>query len=470
MDYDYNKLFADFYGQTPDRDLNQFDRSYDPDDFSDYEEFDDPEPGEFENVTSQHVAALTLDQLSQPSVSEEPTRAEIEQALELDTLKMKQLADKFFALEENFFDNVDFKPIPSPVYFTSEEKTKSGPLLETFDTKEECALSELREVKNDIKDETGPLFQTITFLRNKMKSENDFEADSIFSQRMIEFFKDHKGWNFENKRIEQFRKLKEYDPKDQYIKEILNYQELEPKEKKQLFIVYGPSGGGKTTFYKKHKNFLRILEVDELIKENYDSFLNFQRFVDYLGIGHEGIMNLWFKYHLDVYYRLNKLENTLLLFNHPNQLPNYFRKKFNELIILPKKLNWNLRFFDENYFSLASVLGKHKVILDYNEYFLYILKFFKLNFSSKDLKFIRKLPSTYKNRITDIFSSQPAPNTNSAPRKRKIVTVSTYTMKKNNVSYQNIHEDGVEFRNRFSNKAVKLDFRKSNDVRNKRKK
>jgi hypothetical protein len=287
---------------------------------------------------------------------------------------------------------------------------------------------------------------------------------------MIEFFKDFNGWNFENKRIEQFRKLKEYDPTDQYIKEILNYQELEPEDKKQVFIVYGPSGGGKTTFYKKHKQFLRILEVDDLVKENYDSFLNFQRFVDYLGTGHEGIMNLWFKYHLDVYYRLDKLKDTLLLFNHPNQMPNYFRNKFNELIILPKQLNWNMRFFDENYFSLASVLGKHKVILDYNEYFLYILKFFKLNFSSRNLKFIRKLPSSYKTRITDILFRQPAPNCVGQPRKRKIATVSRYTMRKNNVNYFNIHEDGVEFRNKFNNKAVNLDFRKSNDIRNKRKK
>lgn len=470
MDYDYNKLFADFYGRSADQDLNDFDRSYDPDDFSDYEEFDDPEPGEIEDFDLQHVAALNLNQLSHQPALEEPTQADIERALEQDTLQMKRLADKFFALEENFFDNVDFRPVPSPLYFTTEEKNRSGPLLETLDKKEECTQSELRGIKNDIKDKNGPLFQTITFLQHKMKDENNFEADSIFSQRMIEFFKNFNGWNFETKRIEQFRKLKQYDPDDQYIKEILNYQELEPKDKKQLFIVYGPSGGGKTTFYKKHKQFLRILEVDDLVKDNYDSFLNFRRFVEYLGNGHEGIMNLWFKYHLDVYYHLNKLDNVLLLFNHPNQMPNYFRQKFNELIILPKKLNWNLRFFDENYFSLASVLGKHKVILDYNEYFLYILKFFKLNFSSRNLKFIRKLPDSYKRKITDIIYSRSAPKLGSTTRKRKITTVSAYTMKRNNVNYFNNHEDGIEFRNRISDKPVNLDFRKSNDFKHKRRK
>ena len=430
MEYDYNKYFTEFFGHEPEEDLNSYDRSYDPDDFSDYEEFDDDEfeSNRVPTIVTQHVTATNKKIEEYKKLNIKVDKPEIEAILEADTAMMSQIANKFFAMQDSFYDNTDFQQVPSPLLFSSIEKTKLGPLQELFDEEEECAKSELREVRNDIKDENGPLFKTISTLQQVMRDPNDFEADTIFSQQCTEFFQDHQGWNFEKHRLKQFQELKSFDHNKEHIRMILEYQETKPAKQHQLFITYGPSGGGKTTFFKKHKKLLRMFEVDELIRQNYESFECFQKYVEHLGAGHDGIMNLWFKYHLDRYFRDGKLANQLLLFNHPNQMPNYFRKIFNELIILPKQLNWNVRFFNENYFSLASVLGKHKVILDYHSYYDYIIRYFKLNFSSKDLKFIKKLPGYYKTRITKlIYRSSPR---NGASMKRKIETVSSNSNKK----------------------------------------
>jgi len=208
------------------------------------------------------------------------------------------------------------------------------------------------------------------------KSQTD-EA-SEFQAKYQNFLTHYKGWKYKYYRNNFFSQLNTIQDhsKRKIILDILNFQEPSNGKLNNVFIVYVPSGGGKTTLYKKYKNFCRLLDVDEFIKANYESFKIFKDYYDSLeDINKNGLMNLWFKYYLHKNNINNQLSDTIMLFNHPNQLPNYFRKTFNELIIIPSKLNWKTRFFEENIFSLLHVKNKHTVLLEYDNYFFYVISF-----------------------------------------------------------------------------------------------
>jgi len=151
---------------------------------------------------------------------------------------------------------------------------------------------------------------------------------------------------------------------------------------KQFYIVYVPSGGGKTTLFRNNLKTqfetvkgrkLEFYDVDDFIKDHYLSFREAHAICQHLG--NMNFMQRWFKY--TIYSNVKKFKNKILLFNHPNQFPNCFRQQFNEMILIPRQMNWNVRFFNENVFTLISVLDKHKVFCHYDDYLSEISKYFK---------------------------------------------------------------------------------------------
>jgi hypothetical protein len=156
-----------------------------------------------------------------------------------------------------------------------------------------------------------------------------------------------------------------------YLSKILSFDDryLTPPPKFKVKIAYIPSGGGKTTMLKYSLNRSRFFDVDDLVLWFYSKFkfiLECKSRMTESGC----LMSKWFKYHL--HDSATKLSGKILLFNHPNQLPNYFRR--HEVIILPCVPNFGLRYFDENYISLLAVAGKKVVLTDYDSYELVIQK------------------------------------------------------------------------------------------------
>jgi len=177
----------------------------------------------------------------------------------------------------------------------------------------------------------------------------------------------------DEKEVQFLRHLNNYEDKKARIR----YNELD------FLIVYIPSSGGKSTLFEnfekavffRHNKEYQFLDIDEFIKWNHTTFKIVQKQCqltnDY------SLMTKWFKYTL--MKKRKDLQKKILLLNHPNQVPNCFRQGFNELVILPFQRNWGLRFFDENYFSLAAIRNKHKVMLRYDQYLQYILDYFNFD-------------------------------------------------------------------------------------------
>jgi hypothetical protein len=141
-----------------------------------------------------------------------------------------------------------------------------------------------------------------------------------------------------------------------------NYKELRvPRSKTKFKIVYLTSGGGKTHLSKKHHLYL---DIDAFIARHYNKFKLVENFCakykDY------SLMSLFFKH--TFFNDIDFLQGKILLCNHPNQLPNQFRLGYNEMVLIPQQLNWDIRWFNENYFSLLAIQGKIKYLSDYDNY------------------------------------------------------------------------------------------------------
>lgn len=187
--------------------------------------------------------------------------------------------------------------------------------------------------------------------------------------------------------------LKYYSYKDDsFIKKYIWYKDddVSISSNVDFRIVYIPSGGGKTTFFQTYGDHsfvingkvFKLLDIDKFIYDHYESFKLVQDVCTYTNC--RLLMMQWFKHSFTKYHL--ELNNCILICNHPNQLPNCFRKVVNELVILPKVRNWNLRFFNENYFSLGVLRHKHRVHLNYDDYLSYIREFFKVQFIFKSSK------------------------------------------------------------------------------------
>jgi len=172
------------------------------------------------------------------------------------------------------------------------------------------------------------------------------------------------------------------------------------KDFDEMRIVYIPSGGGKTTLVSKYPGI--YYDVDQFIKDNLVSFQDYRSFIN--PYDDNNLMMLWFKYTFHHTYK--NFRNKILLFNHPNQIPNCFRLGYNEMIILPRRFNFGLRFFNENVFSLAAVHFKHCVLLDYDDYHNYI----KIYFINQGYEFNECYSIHYSmnhiNQILPIFKSR----------------------------------------------------------------
>jgi len=321
----------------------------------------------------------------------------------------QQLFLRFNKVSEDYTDNVDLKPVPKGLRITKDDKWQHVELIrDLFDEEKECEESQLKMKRLD---KNKKIQEVIRFLELRSFQHNSTSEQSDFSLYKEEFFKNFNGWKFDKYRVQHFQQYQVFDPKNSNpeILKILNYKEKQVEQLRNIFITYITSGGGKTTLFKKYKSFINFLDVDEFIKKNFESFQQFQNFSKFLGNNNEGIMTLWFKYKLDEMYQHKGLDNVILLFNHPNQVPNYFRRKYNELIIMPEQFNWEVRFFQENYFSLACVLGKHKVVLKYDLYLDYILEFFQVWFSPIRIrKLLKKEIYGLKPVQRSKQSSQPA--------------------------------------------------------------
>lgn len=300
------------------------------------------------------------------------------------------------AYQSTYFRSARVTPAPVDFFpFDGEEQRVQQEAQDSFDPDEEEGLSSLDEKVYSFKKDSI-LKQTVKILEDIYdKDPNNQEEKHLFRFYYTTFLNEFAGWKYKYNRLDFYKNLNNIrnNQDKQLILNILNYEEKPSQPINNIFIIYVTSGGGKTTLYKKYKNFIKILDVDEFIKDNYESFLNFQAYIEKLDHRKtNGIMNLWFKYHLDKMNRSGLLSNSLLLFNHPNQLPIHFRKRINEIILIPTQLKWNLRFFPENYFSLIHVKNKHKAIVRYDDYLYYSLSFFRRHYTHLQLSKITKKP------------------------------------------------------------------------------
>jgi len=189
------------------------------------------------------------------------------------------------------------------------------------------------------------------------------------------------------------------------IKQILEYDDKQFCVKLSIIqvvkFVYLPSGSGKTTLASTSPDFY---DVDQLIREHFDSFKTFRKFIKERKDLHVN-MNQWFKYTISKLSR-DKIMNRILLMNHPNQVPNAYKIRSNELIIFPTLFNFRTRFFSENLYSLLAVENYVKVFLDFSKYKKFIFFYFEKNHVFKhDLKKSKKVEFRKNKRKTEkVFS------------------------------------------------------------------
>jgi len=160
------------------------------------------------------------------------------------------------------------------------------------------------------------------------------------------------------------------DPKyREYVQRVLNFNEIAatlPMDiANSVNIVYIPSGAGKSTLKKQAVQIKNsLIDIDDFIAERYKHFQVFEELMRHDKSPH--FLMKWFKY--EIFQSIDQLRGKIFLCNHPNQLPNQVRNFKNEIIILPTKHNWGLRFFDDNLFSLMGVTGKRKILARYDSY------------------------------------------------------------------------------------------------------
>jgi hypothetical protein len=171
-----------------------------------------------------------------------------------------------------------------------------------------------------------------------------------------------------------------------YINKILFIRDNvlpQPKSFKRFPVVYIPSGGGKTTLKHTSRYPEEFFDQDDLVYYNYDKFLMFQEFLrkNSLDIG---IMENWFVY--EIHHNYDAIvANKIVLVSNPRMVPSYFRNYFNELVIIPAQLNWNIRFFRKDFFSLLALNSKPKILSDYSDYENVILTCFDSYLSAVDV-------------------------------------------------------------------------------------
>lgn len=389
MDFNFAALFENSQRlKSGSQDFSEDDVDDYFDNYSDYEEEDSDD----EWMAEYRMRKMNSEEKDsfQIGLSNEDKHELVEQGKDL-LINMYQYKEKF---QQRYFNAASIKPIPTDLNLFSDHHDEIEEINEEeFDADEEEGLASLdRKVFDFTKDQI--VSATINLLSEFNEKVSPAEDRYKFQLYYQDFLTNFKGYNYKYNRLNFFGNLDQVanqDHKDE-ISRILNYEELATGVLDNIFIIYITSGGGKTTMFKKFKNYVRFLDVDQFIHDNYESFLAFQNYIQRLDPKKsQGIMSLWFKYKLDQYNRQGKLKDSILLFNHPNQLPLYFRKRINELIIMPKNLNWETRFFKENYFSLACVKNKHIVVLEYKYYLYYALEFFSKLFSpNRIIKLILK--------------------------------------------------------------------------------
>jgi len=198
-------------------------------------------------------------------------------------------------------------------------------------------------------------------MQRKISSVTNSDAYNIYIDQFLELYPDYLN-------PESYYKYNDEVPYQhhQYIEELFKFKHEHktykiPKNKTKFKLVYLTSGGGKTTLSRTNSLYL---DIDHFIARHYDKFKIVEsfciKFKDYQ------LMSLFFKH--SFFYDIDYLQGRIILLNHPNQVPNQFRLGTNEIVLIPQQLNWDIRFFNENYFSLLAIQGKIKYFSDYDNY------------------------------------------------------------------------------------------------------
>jgi len=142
------------------------------------------------------------------------------------------------------------------------------------------------------------------------------------------------------------------------------------RELASIKIAYIPSGGGKTTLKKRYPT--KYYDVDQLIEAHYDSWNSMHRLCPPSLLS--SFRSRWYRYHLLLHKK--DFGEKILLLNHPGQVPNKWRKKRNEVILLPRTPNFGLRWFDHNTIALLGIIGRTTIFSHFDNYDTNISAFF----------------------------------------------------------------------------------------------
>lgn len=204
-----------------------------------------------------------------------------------------------------------------------------------------------------------------------LSSDVQFILD-IFSEAMKKFQKLHETAIIMPKSLInsisdlEFRKFINFDDSKMAI-----HQEL----LRQVQLVYIPSGGGKSTLTSRYPKL--FYDVDKLVHDNNELFQAAQNYCKKHKKYKEFIMSKFFKFCVSK-LDFATLSGKILLFNHPNQIPNCFKIRINELILIPTEWRIRTRFFAENLCSLLLVNRYVKKFCDQDDYFKVIMEYFQI--------------------------------------------------------------------------------------------
>jgi len=270
------------------------------------------------------------------------------------------------------------------LFFDSSDSLDDNLLVDLFKETENIKLSDdplITKINNalNVQQQADHYQQAVAEMQKRIEYVTKTDAFNIYVDDFLRLYPDYI-------KPETYYKYNDQIPYEynQYIEQLFKFKQQQhqlilPRKKTKFKIVYITSGGGKTTLSKRNKIYL---DIDAFIARHYEKFKIVEdfciRYKDY------NLMSLFFKH--TFFYDVDFLQGKIILANHPNQLPNQFRLGYNEMIIIPSEMQWNVRFFDENYFSLLAVQGKIKYFLNYQNYEAVIINhFIKVKNKSLDL-------------------------------------------------------------------------------------
>jgi len=348
----------------------------DPSQFDESDIFHD-EDVEFEEYDEDYIGFSTTDEinnnLSSANIITRSLKFFSEQSVHYN--KQNKVAKHFFfdskddsdnQLLTQLFDEIQVNNQPQQIKQT---KTTPPGIIEIINNKlnQQQRTEQFEQAANKLQESISKTTSTSVYQQFVLDFLNSY-PDTIKSRS---FFEQNQEVSFTN---------------NNYINELFDFEQKQyqlkiPKRKLRFKIVYLTSGGGKTTLSKQHKLYL---DIDTFIARHYNKFKIVERFCE--AYKNYSLMSLFFKH--TFYKDIDFLQGKIILCNHPNQVPNQFRLGYNELILVPENLNWDIRWFNENYFSLLATQGKIKYLSNYSNYgkiiFNHFIKFRKKDFINQD--------------------------------------------------------------------------------------